>query len=313
MKRFLLVFALVLGASLSVDAQQDARYTQYMFNQMVFNPGYTGTNDGLSVTGIYRKQWVSIPGSPQEFAISAHTPLGNAKKIGIGGYFEFDQIGAHQTLSLFLDYAYKIPIGAHRLSIGVSGGIQYYSFDVTKLQGNEAIVLGDDVTFEDSFNRLMPNFGLGLYFYQPNKYYLGASVPYLLNSKLGTPSAVAHRDRHYHFMGGVVVPLGESLKLKPSVLVKMVPSKAPVQFDGSLMFVINDALWLGLSYRLDNQFNSESLDFIAAFQLKNGLRIGYAYDFTLSALNNYTSGSHEIMLGYDFQGKDYRIRTPRYF
>lgn len=315
MKRILLAIALITVAIAGLNAQQDARYTQYMFNKLVFNPAYAGTGDGLELSAIYRNQWVNIEGAPQEFSISAHTPFGGKKQFGLGGFFEFDQIGVHSQYRLFLDYAYKFAITPRaRLSIGVSGGLAYRVSNFTDLTSGDSdpfVIDPNDIVFGENVSKLLPNFGLGLYFYNPNKYYLGVSAPHLINNDLGFRSA--HQSRHYHFMGGLVFPLGESLKLKPSVLVKWVPNNAPIQYDANLMFLIKEMIWLGASYRIDNQFNSESLDFIAALELKNGFRIGYAYDFTLSDLSNYTSGSHEIMLGYAIKGKDVRIRTPRYF
>ena len=174
-------------------------------------------------------------------------------------------------------------------------------------------------------SRLLPNFGLGLYFYNPQKYYVGLFAPQLLNNNLRDETqgidAVAHQYRQYNFMAGAV--FGEELKLRPSVLLKAIPSNAPLQLDASLLFLFKETLWLGASYRtalgnknVDNQtqiIDTESIDAIVAFQLKNGLKIGYAYDLTLSQLSKYTSGSHEIMLGYDMRPKGVRYHTPRYF
>ncbi len=317
MKKILLVFAVLIALSFSANAQQDARYTQYMFNKLAFNPGYAGTADGLSLSGLYRIQWVNIDGAPTSFTLSGHTPLGAAKKIGVGAFLEHDQIGVHKETSIFLSYSYKFAIGDRsKLSVGVNGGAAFLNSDFQSIMangGNEWIDLTVDGAFMENVNKVLPNFGVGLYYYTPNKYYVGLSAPFLLENSLGGPRKVAKQARHYYLTGGFVMPLGDNLKLKPSMLVKMVPNRAPIQFDANVMFLIKDALWLGTSFRIDDQINSESLDFIAAFQMKNGMRIGYAYDLTLSDLSSYTSGSHEIMLGYDFLGKDKRIVTPRYF
>ena len=314
MRRLLLVFVLLVAVSIGANAQQDARYTQYMFNKLVFNPGYAGTGEGLSLSGLARIQWVNIDGAPTSFSLSGHTPLGQGKKVGVGAFLEHDRIGVHQETSLFLNYAYKLMLGERNiLSLGVNGGLSYLTSDFQSLADTEIIQLSADPSFQTNVSKILPNFGVGAYFYQPNKYYLGLSAPFLLTNNLESVSRIAHQYRHYYLTGGMVVPMGSSLKLKPSFLVKAVPGNAPIQFDANLMFLIKEALWLGLSYRIDDQINSESLDFIASFQMKNGLRIGYAYDLTLSELSNYTSGSHEIMLGYDVRGKSKRIITPRYF
>ncbi len=330
MKKILLValtLCLGIGVSSSVEAQQDARYTQYMFNKLVLNPGYTGSTEALSLTALYRTQWVNIEGGPTSVSLSAHSPLGTDKKIGLGGHLQLDQIGVHRKVDLFLSYAYKFILGESRLAIGVQGGVGYLTSDYTSVTGNNLVNTAIDPVFQENESILLPNFGVGLYYYRPNKFYLGASAPHLLKSEIrtfdvpdntGTIIKVPHQERHYNIMGGLV--FGKALKIKPSVLLKWVPNQAPIQLDANLMFLLRDALWFGLSYRnaignTDNTLQAESLDFIVAFQLKQGLKIGYAYDYTLSDLQQFAMplGSHEIMLGFDMKGKGVRYHTPRYF
>jgi type IX secretion system PorP/SprF family membrane protein len=321
MKKIVLAFALFAWASIGVQAQQLPRYSQYMFNQLTFNPAYTGTTEGLSITALGRMQWVNIKGAPTTVSLAAHSPLGVDKKAGVGGFLEYDEIGVHRRSNLFLSYAYKFILGESRFSIGLNGGITMLQSNYTQATGNELINLGIDPAFAQDESRLMPNFGLGIYWYRPNRFYVGLSAPQLLENRLtangGTDlEKVAHQYRHYMATAGLIIGRSD-FRVRPSILVKAVPTNAPIQTDASLMFLIKDTFWFGGSYRSafggDKSFESESVDAIIAFQLKNGLKIGYAYDFTLSELNNYTSGSHEIMLGYDFRGKGVRYHTPRYF
>lgn len=323
MKKLLLALLVLTTFGLQVKAQQDARYTKFIFNKLVYNPAYAGSSDGLNATLLTRSQWgfitPDIPGAPRGGTLSVHTPLGQAKKIGVGGWLEYDQIGVHDRISASADYSYSFILGESRLSLGIQAGVLYMRTNFDKLEGNEALNPLIDPAFIGMTgieSKLMPNFGLGLYYYKPNKFYVGASVPHLIDNTYG-PTKLAHQYRHYNFMGGLVFPLGESLKIKPSALVKLVPKNAPVQVDANLMFLIKDAFWIGATYRAAiNNFSmveSESIDGIIAFQVK-GIRIGYAYDYTLSSLNLYNNGSHELMLGYDIGGgKGPRIRTPRYF
>ncbi len=321
MKKIVLAFALVAFTGIGAQAQQLARYSQYMFNQLVLNPGYTGSSEGLSITAIGRMQWVNIKGAPNTVSLSAHSPLGADKKAGIGGFLEYDEIGVHRKSSIFASYAYKFILGESRFSIGLNGGLSMLQSNYTQATGNELIDIGIDPAFAQDITRLMPNFGVGMYWYRPNRFYVGLSAPQLLENRLdengdANLEKVAHQYRHYIATAGLIV--GRSnFRVRPSILVKAVPTYAPIQTDVSLMFLIKDAIWFGGSYRTafggGKSFESESLDFIAAFQLKNGLKIGYAYDLTLSQLSNYTTGSHEIMLGYDFKGKGVRYHTPRYF
>lgn len=320
MKRALLVLALFAIGSASASAQQMARYSQYMFNQMVFNPAYTGTTEGLNLTAIGRMQWVNIKGAPNTVSLSGHSPIGVDKKIGVGAYLEYDEIGVHRQTSAMLGYSYKFLVGESRISLGINGGLSMLQSNYTQLTGNELINIGIDPIFANDETRLLPNFGLGIYWYRPNRFYLGVSAPQLLETKLRDGDAgvekIAHQFRHYFLTAGMVVGSG-NFKVRPSILVKAIPSNAPVQIDGSLMFLISDTFWIGGSYRSavggNAGFASESIDLIAAFALKNGLKIGYAYDYTLSDLQSYTSGSHEIMISYDLRGQGVRYHTPRYF
>ena len=321
MKRVFLLLCFLCLTGSAAFAQQDARYTKFMFNKLVFNPAYAGSGDGLSLVGIGRYQWVNIDGAPRGATLSAHAPLDNInKKSGIGGWLEYDQLGVHQRISLFADYSYSFILGqATRLSLGISGGGLYMRSDYTQLKQTGEFDPFTDPAFNNASNvysKFLPNFGLGLYLYNTNKYYLGASVPHLLDNKYG-PTKIAHQFRHYHFMGGLVLG-SESFKVHPSFLVKMVPQNAPVQLDANLLFFFKDAFYFGATYRTpinnkDKLIDSESIDALVGFAAKNGLRIGYAYDYTLSEINQFTSGLHEIMLGYNIAKQGYRVRTPRYF
>jgi len=319
MKQFLytLVFALFLTgfSAIRLSAQQDARYSMYMFNGMYVNPAYVGSNGAPSLSAFYRKQWVNIEGSPQSISLSANTALGKRDQYGLGGIAEYDEIGVHQRITGYLAYAYrfKLPIG--HLALGVQGGVQYLRSNFTDITPEEVITNPDPV-FQENNSVLLPNFGLGIWFNTP-WVFAGVSAPHLLNNKLkdGQPdvAVVGRQFRHYMANAGVVIAAGQSLKIVPSVLVKAVPRNAPVQFDTNLSFFIKDVVWIGSSFRFEQLFNPESVNAIIGFQFKNGLRLGYAYDYTLSNLQNFTSGSHEATLGYDIKKKAERFVTPRYF
>ncbi len=328
MKKLLLVVVALCFIALDANAQQDARYTQFMFNKLAFNPAYAGSGEGLSITALGRMQWVSqIDGAPNSGSFSLHSPFGVNKQIGAGLNVEYDEIGVHQRLTAMLSYSYNFIVGDNnRLSLGLQGGVQSLSSAYSEVTGTDGTTLSGDPVFSEDASTLMPNFGLGLYFYKPNRYYLGASVPHLLESDLGSITQIPYWFRHYHFMGGLVVPVADGkLKIKPAFLVKYVPVNAPTQVDANLMFLIADAFWIGATYRAavgngtdvfnENAFvDSESIDAIVVFNVpKTGVRIGYAYDYTLSELQKYNNGSHELMLGLDLSNQGPRIRTPRYF
>lgn len=321
MKKILLLIVCCLALNTSsILAQQDARFSQYMFSNLAFNPAYAGSGEGLSVAAIYRKQWVNIDGAPQTANLSGHTKAVEDGKVGLGLNLQFDEIGLTKVYSGFASYSYCLKSNGRdvpMLHLGVSAGATYMQKNLSQAQGNGLIDPTIDPIFSsgDDVSKVLPNFGLGLYYFLPNKYYVGLSAPRLLTNNFRDEdpaiAKIAHEFRHYYVTAGMV--FGDEIKLRPSVLFKMVPGNAPIQFDVSLMALFKDTIWLGASFRADQGTSPESLDFIAALELQNGMKIGYAYDLTLSDLSDYTSGSHEIMLSYDVKRQSGRIKSPRFF
>ncbi len=318
---FIIAFTAFLFTA-NIFAQQEARFSQYMFSNLAFNPAYAGTGDGLSVAAIYRKQWVNIDGAPQTANLSGHTKLVEDGKVGVGLNLQFDEIGLTQMYSGFASYSYCFKANKRNspmLHAGISAGATYLQKNLSQATGNSTIDPTIDPIFSsgDEVSKVLPNFGLGLYYFLPNKYFVGLSVPKLLTNNFREPDAaitkIAREYRHYYVTAGMVFGDKEEVMLRPSILFKMVPGNAPIQFDASIMALFKETIWLGASFRADQGAAPESLDFIAALELQNGIKIGYAYDLTLSDLSNYTSGSHEIMLSYDVKREDGRIKSPRYF
>lgn len=317
MSKFNLFSFIILSAISSfLYAQQDARYTMYMYNGLVFNPGYAGSAERTCMNAFYRKQWVNIEGAPQTISASMNTALGKKSRVGIGGYAEYDKLGVHDRITAALSYAYRLPLGKGHLGMGVEGNILYMRSNWNEVQLSPDGI-NNDPTFAGTTTAWLPNFGLGL-FYHTQTFYLGVSAPRILEVKLNANQNIdtltlARERTNYYGTVGVVVPLSDNWKIKPSALVKMVPTRAPIQTDLNLSVLYKNTFELGTSFRADSQFNPESVNAIALFHFKNGLRVGYAYDFTLSRLQNYNSGSHEITLGYEFSGPKMRYLTPRYF
>jgi type IX secretion system PorP/SprF family membrane protein len=312
---FFLVVVLCTLSSL-LYAQQDARYTMYMYNGLIFNAGYAGSAERTCMNAFYRNQWVNIEGAPQTISASMNTALGKKSRIGVGGYVEYDKLGVHDRLSGSLSYAYRLPLGSGHLGMGVEGNVLYMRSNWDDVQLNPDGV-NDDPTFQGTTRALLPNFGLGL-FYHTQTFYLGLSAPRILEVKLNANQNIdtltlARERTNYYGTVGVVVSLSDDWKLKPSALVKMIPTRAPIQTDLNLSVLYKNVFELGTSFRADGQFKPESVNAIAMLHFKSGLKIGYAYDFTLSRLQNYNSGSHEVTLGYEFGGKKMRYLTPRYF
>ena len=347
LKALPLLAGLLLLQHASLLAQQDPMFTKYMFNSLAFNPAYAGTKDYLSATAIVRDQWISWDkgrdsdggGAPMTYALSVHSPF--QERVGLGGYLSQDRIGASAFTELELSYAYKLPVSEElTLSLGLQGGITHHSFDFSGLRFRDPADI--DVAFNDQAGQSwMPNAGAGAYVFS-EKFYAGASIPRLFESRLREVEnqttegsiAGARNYRHLYVMTGGAIELGsKDLVLKPSLLVKGVgwlgdfaassqsvaTVRTPTEFDIDVSLLFNQTLWIGASFRstLDFVFQGESshdsADLWAAFYLENGMRIGLAYDYSLTELQRFGNGSAELMIGYDLNFKVDKIVTPRYF
>ncbi|WP_396601719.1 type IX secretion system membrane protein PorP/SprF [Algibacter sp. R77976] len=298
----LVVFTALL--SLETKAQQDPQYTQYMYNTMSINAGYAGQRDVLSATALYRTQWVGIDGAPKTITFGIHSPLKN-DRIGLGLNIVSDRLGPAEETSIDANVSYTIPVdetGDLELSFGLKGGLHILDTDWSK-----GVFQNPDRVFNDNLNLISPTLGAGLYLHS-EKWYLGLSVPNILNTDHydDFQESIATERLHYFLIGGYVFNLSDNTKLKPAFLVKGV-SGAPLIADLSVNALFNEKFTLGLAYRWD-----DSVSGLAGFQINPGLFIGYAYDATTTALNNYNSGTHEIMLRFELQeiGK---ILSPRFF
>jgi type IX secretion system PorP/SprF family membrane protein len=335
MKRLFTILALTILVGGQSFGQQDPMFTKYMFNSLTFNPAYAGSWDHMTVGLLHRSQWVEIEGAPTTQSLTLHTPLKN-ERIGVGLSLINDKIGPTNSTSLNLAYAYKIPIGKMKLSIGLQAGMENYNADWTKLETEEGIQI--DEAFAIGSNKFLPNFGAGLYL-SNDKFYFGVSSPQLVEYDLRdsediTTAIWARSARHYYMMTGLAIPIkGKALVFKPSILVKNVGLfkgnakdeafrniGAPNEFDLDLSLLFQEALWVGTSFRSAfSAFGSEakssfdSVDFWVSYNLKNGMRIGAAYDYPVSDLRTVTSGAFELMLGYEFDYKNDKVVTPRYF
>ena len=301
-----LVTVLLLLISLDGVSQQDPMYTQYMYNTLSVNPAYAGSREALSLTGLLREQWVGIDGAPSTQSLTIHSPIYN-DNMGLGLSVVNDKVGPiHQTM-LFADYSYSIQTTMNaKLAFGLKAGVNLLQADLTGLHSNQ----GGDQAIYNVDNRLLPNVGVGVYYYS-DKGYIGVSAPKLLQQRISDGNNDLNEDiqrRHYFLIGGYVFDLSENIKFKPAFLLKAVQG-APLSVDLSGNFFYNDKFGIGLAHRFDDSFSG-----LLQYYVTPQFRIGYAYDFTMTELRHYNSGSHELMLGYDFNFmNDNRIRSPRFF
>ncbi len=293
-------------------AQQDAQYSQYMFNMMAVNPAYAGSRDVLSITGLYRNQWVGLEGAPITQTLTADMPV-RKEKIGLGISLFNDQIGLVATRGITGTYSYRIRMNKKgMLAFGVQGGVVYFNGEYSKMILNPNNT--PDPSVPSDYVKYAPVVGAGIY-YSTDRFYLGLSMPNLIKYALVDQSIAssasmdkrAMKYRHVFFMTGYVVPLSPTVVWKPSLLTKFVYG-APVSFDINTNFWFYDRFAIGASYRTGSAILG-----MAEFQVTPQFRIGYAYDYGLNALQRYNAGTHEIMLRYEFSFDKSKVLSPRYF
>lgn len=274
------------------EAQQYPVFSQYYFNELVINPGYAGSHVQLSATGMYRNQWVNFPGAPKTYNFSAHTSL-LKNKIGVGLMFDHDEIGSYKNNHVYGYYAYKIHFADATLSMGLQAGFNLLGADFGSLDLQNP----GDAAFFNLTNEVKPNFGAGL-FYTKKNYFLGLSVPFILNNKIANSFAGLAGEikeaRYYFLRGGIVLPLerSEKVKINPSILVRAQEGQ-PLSFDLNSSVIFYDVFSVGGSYRLGDSF----ISFID-LKITEKLHFGYSYDWTSSDLNGFSNGTHEFMLNY---------------
>ncbi len=308
MSRNLIVlpFVVFLFFHSQIHAQQDAHYSQYLFNGLILNPAYAGSRGTIAASAFYRKQWAGFDGAPTTQSLSFHLP-DRKRRYGFGGTISNESIGYVNQQWLNLSYAFRFKMGPGNFAMGLQGGFLNY-----RVNWDKAFVLdaNDPVLPLVAQNLLLPNVGAGLY-YNTDFFFAGFSVPHILNSGMTSNKIagqeIAHLYRHYLFTTGYVIGRVNAIKWRPSVLVKYAEG-APLQIDFNLNTLIVDRLWLGVSYR-----SFDSMIFMTEFLINNQFKVGYAYDLTVTGLRNYNSGSHEFMISYEFQYSRSNLISPRYF
>jgi len=303
MKTKLILISLMFTAMVSY-AQQDAQFTQYMYNTINVNPAYAGSRGAMSIFALHRSQWVGLDGAPTTNAVSINTPFNNSR-LGLGVSVINDKIGPTHENTISADLSYTIPTSETvKLSFGIKATANLFDLDPSKLDPQHS----GDPKLQGFNNKFTPNLGAGIYLHS-DKAYVGFSIPNFIESNRYNDNDVAlfKEKMNYYLIAGYVMDLSYNLKFKPALLTKMVQG-APLQVDVSGNFMFNDKLTLGLAYRW-----SASASAMVGFQISEAMYIGYGYDLETTKLDNYNSGSHEIFLRYEIFKNNKKITTPRFF
>lgn len=275
-------------------AQHNSSYSQYMFNGLLINPAYAGSNDALNLTALYRKQWSGIENAPNTLSFTAHTPLKN-KKVNLGLIVLSDRYGVTEHLKASLIYAYRIKLFKGHLSLGLLGGVNSYKMNWNKVRTTQE---GDASFTSDMQKRIYPEAGFGMY-YHSQQFFLGLSAPDMYSNTFSI-------DRTMALSAGGLINSSGNFKIKPAILVKYI-TNSPIDANISSTFYWKDIIGVGVGY----SYNT-CLIGLLDLRVNDQFRIGYSYDYATTALNRYSSGSHEIMLRYLFHYKVHSLST-RYF
>ncbi|MEM9649527.1 MAG: type IX secretion system membrane protein PorP/SprF [Bacteroidota bacterium] len=319
-KLLVFMFIGVVGVSW---AQKEPQYTQYMYNIGSFNPAYVGTVEDPDISGLYRAQWVDIPGAPTTMRLGVNVPLSN-ERTGIGLNVVLDELGPSKQTYANISYSYQVNLSdATKLSFGMVAGGSFLNLDYSE---GSFVDPSDPSIVGDNFSNFYPTVGAGLFMYEED-WYLGLSVPNFLTNGLYNDevATVVEDNLQFNFIGGYVFQLAERTKFKPALLLNYLQG-SPVNVNLSANFQFIDALTVGGSYRFDNAVSG-----LAGFQVSNSLFVGYSYDYNTNGLGEFSGGSHEVILKFyigrgnsnrgsrnrnkekNLKGKPKQIDSPRFF
>jgi type IX secretion system PorP/SprF family membrane protein len=299
--KYIIAIIIVKMLTISLFAQQDPMYSQYMFNTLSLNPAYAGTSGKISAVLLSRHQWLGLEAAPQTQTFAIHSPLKNKTSLGLSVIK--DKAGPINNLSFQANYSYNINLSnTFLLYFGLMAGINNVNVQLVAVEGVEF----NDFAFSQNINAFRPVFGFGLYLNNP-KFYTGFSIPDILETSYTNNVNSWDHKRHYYFIAGHLTNLTDNLKLRSTMMMRYVEN-SPFSADLTLSAIIKDLFWIGGIYRLN-----DAAGLLFALQINPELRIGYSYDYSLNVLKSTQTGSHELMISYDFNYQPTKYISPRYF
>lgn len=310
---YLLVLAFIIS-TLGLNAQQEAHFTQFMYNKLVLNPAYSGSRGVPTVSALYRNQWTNFNGAPKSMLASFHSPF-ISERVGVGVSLSNYNIGLQRDFKASLAYSYALMDRTDAtLRIGLQGTVRSLGID---FDDAKAIDLIDQSIDNQRINDTYGNFGAGIYGTINQKFYYGFSVPYIYNSSIGLNDSGVETARqlpHFYLMSGAIIRLTDNLNLMPAVLFKYVKN-APFDADININLDIKEKVTTGISYRVGGDGPAESVDLLVFWQVHPQIGVGAAYDITVSNIRDYTGGSFELLLQADLkkERKKKGFSNPRFF
>tara|TARA_R110002072_G_scaffold291008_1_gene458898 strand:- start:14565 stop:15575 length:1011 start_codon:yes stop_codon:yes gene_type:complete len=298
--RALIILLISLFFSFGVNSQQRAVYSNFMMSDYYHNPAIAGTKDVHVANVSYRNQWVGFSGAPSLIMANFYGSLKNKKKVGYGASIISEKTGLTQNTAIYLNYAQHFKLSDNlKLGLGIKPGFMQY-----RIKLYDAILAdeGDNVLTGNvySANALDLSAGFNLY---SDKFFIMASVQQLLGKGLRFTSYNENLNFHYNAIFGYnFLFKKKNIQIQPSLMMKYT-SPVPIQYTGMVKTTFNEKYWFGLLYTGDMNFSTSQYPINAAgislgMTFKERFMVGYSFDYTLSKISKYQSGSHEIMLTF---------------
>ncbi len=297
-KKYVILILILIFISFESIAQQDPLFNQYMFNQMAYNPGYTGSNDMICATALNRQQWVGFKGAPSSTVLHVNAPVKPfGINSGVGLYIMNDKAGFSKNLNISASYAYRVNLGSGKLGIGINLGAYNQTLEPEwsiPTSDYHQQPSGDPLIPENNESIFVFDLGFGLY-YKTDELFVGISSTHLNEATFKYQKGSPFLKRHYYFIAGYDFQMPNPLfEIIPSLQLVSDGSTSAISFNTNILY--NKKFWGGVSYKVGSAFVG-----MLGLQLLNGIRIGYAYEFPTSDIIKSTTGSHEFMLSYCFR------------
>jgi type IX secretion system PorP/SprF family membrane protein len=301
----LLSFLIAVFSSKSF-AQQPAQYSLFMLNKYHYNPAYNGLDESLSLTSVFRKQWVGLTGAPLNVSFNAHLPI-EYLSSGVGLGFEYDVIGAYKNLSVRASYSYIVDFGDKgKLSLGMAGRFLQKNLDGSRLltpQGDYESGINHNDPIVPIVNETGSSFSFDVAAYYKHAFFeIGIAAINLTQPtlQLATEAQVTY-NRAYFLNASGTIKLNNFFDLQPSFLLKT--DFVKFQPELALLLKWNDNVFGGVAFRGFDALSSDAVVFIAGMHITPNLMLAYSYDLSIGSLNSYNSGSHEVVLNYNLNKK----------
>lgn len=294
---YIIVLFFVVGC-FNLKAQQLPLYTNYVLNNYAYNPAVAGSKPYAVVNLNYRNQWVGFKDAPKTYLVSLHSSIGKQKKVGVGVLINSDNTGLLGKTTGQLTFAYHIKLNkTYKLGFGISAGMVQYRI---KLYDAKTADAGDELLTGNLLANNVFDSNAGLYLYS-DKLFFGISGYQYLSNKITWKDSKSTLAPHVYATLGYKIQASKKLVIEPSALLKF-NSPAPMQPEFSVRGIYKNLFWVGGSYRVNDAASG-----LIGIILKEKLTIAYAYDFSISKIRTYNSGSHEISLTYQLIKKKKKL------